>query len=399
MFIGSRRSRGQTIVIFALALTALIGMVGLVIDGGNAFAQQRKTQNGADAAAEAGATELARRAIGVPGTDAQWDARVWQAIQSSITYNDVVLNGIPQYTDFDGNPVGNINTGTIPAAARGVFVLANRDFPTYLTGIFGMTHLTATAPATARTGYLSTFSPAGLLPVTFPVLLEQCIPGSGSNGLVLPTYGSPPSHAWPTGPNNVVALPFCANGPGNVGWIDWTPPAGGASELAGQITNPNGPSIHVNHWYYITQTGDITSVDSAMDTWEGRDIYIPIYYVEVGSGSPPVPTLIGTCDTTPSDLGDVHSCPAGHLGGNGSNQWYYITAFASFHLLHSYIAQNHQAECNDTSTLVSVATFSGNPENNCLIGYFNDAVIVGGGEVQLNAPNSEFHSFGVQLIK
>src|SRR5690348_8390640 len=164
MFIGSRRSRGQTIVIFALALTALIGMVGLVIDGGNAFAQQRKTQNGADAAAEAGATELARRAIGVPGTDAQWDARGWQAIQSSITYNDVVLNGIPQYTDFDGNPVGNINTGTIPAAARGVSVLANRDFPTYLTGIFGMTHLTATAPATARTGYLSTFSPAGLLP-------------------------------------------------------------------------------------------------------------------------------------------------------------------------------------------------------------------------------------------
>lgn len=399
MLIRRGQSRGQTIVIFALALTALIAMVGLVIDGGNAFAQQRKTQNGADAAAEAGATELARRAIGVPGTDAQWDARVWQSIQDSIGFNEVVLDAAPQYTDFDGLPLGPVNTGSIPANASGVSVSAHRNFQTYFAGVVGLSRFTSSADATARTGYVSTIAGAALMPVTFPVLLEQCIPGSGSNGLVLPSYGSPPSHSWPTGPNNLVALPFCANGPGNVGWIDWSPPAGGASELAGQILNPSGPAIHVNHWYFVTQTGDIASVDSAMDTWEGRDIYIPIYYVEVGNGNPPVPSLIGTCDTTPTDLTDVHACPAGHLGGNGTNEWYYMTAFASFHLLHSYIQGNNQAACNDTSTLVSIATFSGNPENNCLIGYFNDAVIVGGGEVQLNPPSSDFHSFGVQLIK
>ena len=87
MFIGRGRWHGQTIVVFALALTALIAMVGLVIDGGNAFAQQRRTQNGADAAAEAGTTELARRAVGIPGTDAQWDGRVWQAIQSATEHS------------------------------------------------------------------------------------------------------------------------------------------------------------------------------------------------------------------------------------------------------------------------------------------------------------------------
>lgn len=400
MFIRSSGSRrGQTLVIFALSLTALIAMVGLVIDGGNAFAQQRKTQNGADAAAEAGATELARRSLGLPIGDTE----IWNAVDSSRQYNDFVFNGAPQYTDFDGNILGPVHTGSIPANAAGVYVKGDRTFQTYLAGVVGITQFTATAEATARTGFLKTFSASALMPVTFPVLLEQCIPGSGSNGLVLPTYGSPPSHSWPTGPNNVVALPFCSNGPGNVGWIDWTPPAGGASELAAQILNPNGPAIQKQHWYFVSQTGAITSVDDEFDTWENRDIFIPIFYVEVdNSANPPVPSLIGTCDTQPADLADVMSCPAGHLGGNGTNQWYYITAFASFHLLHSYIAQNHQAECNDAS-LASTATYGGNTGgsalNNCLIGYFNGPVTVGGGEVTDTDPGGDFQSRGVQLIK
>ena len=48
-----RDERGQVLVIVAGALVALIAMVGLVIDGGYAWGQQRDTQNGADAAAKA----------------------------------------------------------------------------------------------------------------------------------------------------------------------------------------------------------------------------------------------------------------------------------------------------------------------------------------------------------
>ncbi len=47
--------RGQLLVIFAVALTAMIAMVGLVIDGGGTYAQRRFQQNGADLAALAGA--------------------------------------------------------------------------------------------------------------------------------------------------------------------------------------------------------------------------------------------------------------------------------------------------------------------------------------------------------
>jgi Flp pilus assembly protein TadG len=47
--------RGQILVIFALGLVAIIAMVGLVLDGGSAFAQRRAEQNAADLAALAGA--------------------------------------------------------------------------------------------------------------------------------------------------------------------------------------------------------------------------------------------------------------------------------------------------------------------------------------------------------
>src|SRR5262245_16748535 len=50
----SRESeRGQLLVVFALAMIALIGAVGLIIDGGDTFLQRRSQQNATDAAAMA----------------------------------------------------------------------------------------------------------------------------------------------------------------------------------------------------------------------------------------------------------------------------------------------------------------------------------------------------------
>ena len=60
------RERGQILVLFALSAIALIAMVGLVLDGGGAFAQRREEQNGADLAALAGANAY----MNTPGTPA-----------------------------------------------------------------------------------------------------------------------------------------------------------------------------------------------------------------------------------------------------------------------------------------------------------------------------------------
>ena len=52
---GRERQRGQVMVLFILGIFAIIGMVGLVLDGGSVFAQRRDQQTAADLAAMAGA--------------------------------------------------------------------------------------------------------------------------------------------------------------------------------------------------------------------------------------------------------------------------------------------------------------------------------------------------------
>jgi Flp pilus assembly protein TadG len=47
--------RGQILVLFTIAIVVIIGMLGLVLDGGSAFAQRRDEQNVSDLAAIAGA--------------------------------------------------------------------------------------------------------------------------------------------------------------------------------------------------------------------------------------------------------------------------------------------------------------------------------------------------------
>src|SRR5437764_11777902 len=55
--VGRKRS-GKIVVLFALILPVLLGMTGLVIDGGMLLAAHRQARNAADAAALAAALDL-----------------------------------------------------------------------------------------------------------------------------------------------------------------------------------------------------------------------------------------------------------------------------------------------------------------------------------------------------
>lgn len=396
-------ARGQSLVILAGGLVAMLAMVGLVIDGGNAFAQQRSSQNGMDAAAEAGAVELARRMMGIDpvGDDVTWDSRVLAAVQATAASNGLTATGTPEYTDYLGNPLGPVGTGSIPANTQGVHAAGSRAFSTYFVGVLGYNTFTASTEATAVTGFATSTGFGGVIPLTFPVILTQCDTGGGSNRLYHP-LGNAPAGEWPTGPENKVALPLCSNGPGNVGWIDWTPTAGGASELADSIRNPNNPPISTPHWYYITESGGITSLDDDMDTWEGKEILIPIFDAHADDASTPADeSYLGTCNGTPTGTQTLLSdCPSGQEGLSGGKGWYFLVTFGKFHLEHSYIQGNHETECNDTTTLVSIASSPGGNIKNCLIGYFKDRVIaanltVGAG----TTASSSMTPIAVQLIK
>jgi len=106
------RERGQILVLAVLGMIALIGGVALVLEAGNTYAQQRGVQNGADAAANAGATVLAQRLGGATKTDAD----VLAAVNSVGTSNNVSTNAAPYYTDVSGNPLNSAGT-IVPASA------------------------------------------------------------------------------------------------------------------------------------------------------------------------------------------------------------------------------------------------------------------------------------------
>jgi hypothetical protein len=380
-----RAGKGQILVLFVLALFAILAMVALVVDGGNAFAQQRLTQNWTDGAAEAGTVQLMRRSAGTPVDPAfaSWDAAVVAAVNAQV--KDDGLDGVDliEYVDLDGITLGSAGGGAIPPGAAGVHVRAHRVFETYVAQSVGFGQFAAAAESTYITGFVTSLGPGKIIPLTVPVLWTYC---DGQGDLVNP------GPAWPSGPNNPVVLPLCKNAPGNRGWLDWTPPGGGASELGGNIADTsNAPSIRTPHWYYYPQTGNVDNsshVGNALQGLIGQDVFIPIFHAEPGGP-------VGTCDSTPGGqqtaIGD---CPDPG-SGNGQEQWYLWVTVASFHLT------GHHTNPNDPAC-VSPFDPSNNGSVGCLSGYWNHDVVPSEVEVGPFPPGGVDPAFalrGVQLLR
>jgi hypothetical protein len=359
--------RGQVLIIVAGALVVIVAMVGLVVDGGYAWGQQRQTQNASDAAAEAGAIQLARNLAGV--SPATTDADVLSAVNAAATANGIG-NPAACYTDFNGHPLTSVGAltasasscsgaamvggGTIPSGTFGVRAEGSKTFPTFLMRVIGFSQMTTTATATARSGWSSgtCSAEAGciILPVTVPVTVVSC---DNTGGLV--QTNNP--YTWP---EPLYIIPLCSNSPGNVGWIDWTPTSGGTSELITAVQTPSNPALQWPGWYYITSTGNINpqGLQTALRAYDGQNVGFPMFDA--------------TCDATPTGP-LVANCPAGHLGGNGQNQWYHIGAMATFQFCSSTNAEcvaagaSHGAYLNGNN---STPCNTGNGATSCIAGHF-----------------------------
>jgi hypothetical protein len=145
-----RREQGQAIALLAIALVAVVAGVGIVVDGGYAFAQRRVSQNAADFAAMAGTRIIGQKHTGRPaGTGTA--ANVTAAIQSALAANEAVLADA-QYVDDEGLPLGSVvGASQIPPGAFGVVVSARTDWHPFLLGVLGITDWAATSEATAKT--------------------------------------------------------------------------------------------------------------------------------------------------------------------------------------------------------------------------------------------------------
>jgi hypothetical protein len=334
----SKRSgdaRGQVIVLFAGGLIAIVLGVGLIVDVGFAWAQQRNTQNGADASARAGALVLAQHQADASAPKTGTD--VWNAIEGTAAENDMAVADA-RYTDWQGAPLaGNpaVTAGTlIPNGAAGVQVDTTYDQGTFLVRVVGIDKWTIRQSATAvsgpTTGCVETTYGCNLLPVTFPVTVFACT----NTGKTLPVV---PPQEWATG--QLITLPLCGGNPGSVGWLDWDPPAGGSSELADVILNPPDISVPLPSWQYVTETGDISAVtvETALNTYAGEVVLVPMFD--------------STCNETPTNQ-ETSGCPPAAVGGAGVNQWYHITKFLSFELddpKGAYINGNNETECGVTN--------------------------------------------------
>ena len=384
-----RQERGQVLVIVAMSLIVLIALVGLVIDGGLAWGHQRNTQNVADATAKAGATVLAERLGGATRDDAD----VLSAVDATADANDLD-DLVAYYTDDQGRlltPVGGLaaNTGTaavvgggtIPTGAAGVMSEGELTFDTLLARVIGVDEFTTVATATAISGYRTSSCPASagcvVLPVTLPITILGC---DGSNN----PAPAEPEQQWDLGV--FYTLPLCKNGPGNVGWLDWTPTAGGTSELTDAIENPNNPGLKWPGWYYITSTGNVNSAqveDAINDNYAGELVSIPLFDV--------------TCDAQPTGPGGT-DCPTGHEGGNGSNQWYHLVGMASLRLCGPGITACGTFTQGAYISGSNPQCDTGNGGTSCLAGVFEK--IVEEGEVSSNPPpNADIAEVGIQLIE
>jgi len=154
------RERAQIVVLFALALVALMALAGAVADGGTLFIQHRTAQNAADASATAGAL-----ALGTLSLPAAGDTAVAQAICKYLLRNQfgVTPTASASYITATGSVLGSIalpsgciapfSATAYASSTAGVQVnVTIGPYPTYLVGIVGLKTLSAAASATAALG-------------------------------------------------------------------------------------------------------------------------------------------------------------------------------------------------------------------------------------------------------
>jgi hypothetical protein len=211
-----QKRRGQALVVVTLAMVALIGIVGLAVDGGSIYLQRRTAQNAVDGAALAGTRTMLNAyedtQWGNTGPELDGDAEQEDTILDDIrTYaaaNGVLSNTIQAYfvndnkqivsavageTGLSSGPscgtsaglppcqVGQNNSVPWSRGAKGIMVKGRAQTNSFFLGIFGYDKVAATANTHAFMGPASSLGSDGaLLPVGFFTAtqnLENLVPG------------------------------------------------------------------------------------------------------------------------------------------------------------------------------------------------------------------------------
>ncbi len=252
------REHGQIIVIFALALVAIIGMVGLVIDGGGAFAQRRNEQKVADLAAVAGANAFMNAGT---NTLAARSSAANAGAQAAASRNG--------YTHGTGGAVVTVAIDPLSAGGR-VRVGLTAPHENYFARVMGMNSWNVSVSAAADAGMIDTG--VGAAPWTMNIGAFNA-DGSPKYTSSNPQDFGEANGDFPISPLDIAWTDF--NGNNNVN----------TNEVRGIIDGSNVVTETITANQYIGQhnQGNHTALYGDVDSYlSGHDVPVPI----VGPGTP-----------------------------------------------------------------------------------------------------------------
>lgn len=254
-----RHQRGAVAVIAAITLPVLIGFAGLALDGGRLYMQKTELQNAADACALAAARELTCDAAAGP-CDASFLINAENAGLSVAGRNRI---------DFQGSPIGNAQLTAADIKFSTTFGPASN-------------YLSRAAGASASAKYVRCQpQQVGVLPWFMQVLgvgaqnigadavatlspaqINCAIP----IGMCMTSTGTPANPFAGLTVGQWVTSKLSASATGSFDWIDFTPPGGGASELADLIKGTGACSVPPPP----TQVGEQGNKSSLSAAWNTR---------------------------------------------------------------------------------------------------------------------------------
>lgn len=392
-----RSQRGQVLIIVAGGLVVIVSMVGLVIDGGQAWVRQRDTQNGADAVAKAGTIQIQHYLAG--DLPAPTDLDVACAVAGAAASNGVAVDSAV-YTDFQGVPLGFVvgsctanPGGAIPTGAQGVRATASETFETLLMSVIGVDQLTAVADATAVVGNIEGI-PGGALPVTFPESSSVC------DSLDTPFTIKMDDGVLPWEPyeiideadadsTNLAIVPLCDVAPGSVGWLDW----GCGQNLSDAISDPCEVFIPIPAWVH-TQTGNVNALEDEINAYAGSTVGL----AEADDSVVALPIHDFTCDQDIPDPDPTSTCPSFVTwSGNGNNLYYHIRYWIGFKVDAAY-TQGSDVECQSSPGGPVLVAPEPPGKVGCLKGWFVNYFDVGPVGIAPITPGGSDSPLAVTLI-
>jgi len=403
--------RGQSLVLLALGLVALIAILALVLDGGMAYASKRQAQNAADAGALAGATIMCKEKSESAGEAA------------AITYT--VSNGAVDPPEVDAS----LSTATVIVTAT-----VQRD--TFFAGVIGFPQVSPVAVAEAT---CKTPMGMGVLPVAWAcrstVVGGMNVPGVDCAQITIDDCGGNPydlnctylvmdsvkvknknKNCNPDDPNCYIQndLVCSAHGPdvnpaygcswvapnttdcdlnndcvdelmtgGARSWLDLDGGGGGANELKNWLMNGFSTPIPPHKWI-PEESGVATSIfHTAAASVVGKDVILPVFN-NVCNKAPnifvdPEPDTPAQCTYGPDDNRTIV----------GPSFNFHVITFASFHVTcvqtgknkvtaqTGYVFNNPKKNCNGHQSAANVGSIDDNDKT--IEGYFKDADLGGYG--------------------